>query len=99
MKNLLTLSIESTLRIPISRKMNIRIIPINEPGKLMLARLSKYEISTPSSAKAMMIINCLKIFMVRHPLYYRLSLAANEMAKESADKPSLITVAPCGNKH
>ena len=63
MKNLLTWSTESTLIKPIKRKMNNSIIPINDPGKLTLTRLSKYEINTPNREKAMINTSCLNTFI------------------------------------
>ena len=63
MKNLLTSSMESTLMRPNKRKMNNKIIPINDPGKLTFAKDNRYEMSTPKREKAMIKVSCVKIFM------------------------------------
>lgn len=47
--------------------MKSKIIPINDPGKLIFAKDNKYEISTPKSEKAMISTSCLNIFMY---IYY-----------------------------
>ena len=66
MKNLLTSSMEWTFTTPTIKKMNKRIMPINEPGKLTFAKLNKYETSVPKRAKPMMMTSCLKILMYQY---------------------------------